>query len=547
MPPTDPDSTPQNGRRVIRFASQMMAVAGLLALAMSVRAWEHEGSKVQFVEYREGVIENLKEKARPYFLLFSAEWCHWCHEFGENTLTDDAVADYLNAHYTNIFIDADIHSAAYLKYRATGLPYTVFLNPDASPHFRYAGTLYADDFLTVIQQIKTNVQQGLSVEHNAAKEYAYEPPERFALAELEEAGVDFRSGVLENFDSIEYGLGRGEKAVYPRTFLYLLGGDKTEAREEAVTSIHSTLARAIERIYDPLEGGFFRYAETRDWKVPHYEKMADLNAGTVLLLFRLNEISPTPAFVEAADKSLNYLRMTLFDPEVGVFLSFQEADTHYYAIKSREDRKRAKPPTIIKKVFIDRLAQTINHLLDVLDYRPDAELQNQLVSSLDFIARRMDTRGTLNRYYRLDTGAWYGQGTLQDYTLVAHMFLKASTRLQMSRYRDLAHKTVDKAIAEFYDEAIGVLTDPLLGDTDDAEFLMEMNGLLAQSLIGLKHDGDYGDLINAIVTYFSDMGEIFEERLWDGENWEFTERYVPYLRAVDSYLREPALAAQQQP
>ena len=547
MLPTNPASSPQGKRRGVRRAGPVMAVVGLLALAVSVHAWEHEGSKVTFVEYQEGVIEALKAKGRPYFLLFSAEWCHWCHEFGENTLTDDAVAEYLNAHYINIFIDADVHSAAYLKYRATGLPYTVFLNPDASPHFRYAGTLYADDFLTVIRQIKTNVQQGLSIEENAAKEYAYEPPEQLALAELESAGDAFRGGVLENFDAVEHGLGRGEKAVYPRTFLYLLGGDASADREHAVSAVHSTLTRAIQRIYDPLEGGFFRYAETRDWQVPHYEKMADLNAGAVLLLLRLNEIMPTPELAQAADRTLSYLRSTLYDADVGVFLSFQEADTHYYAIPSREDRKRARSPTIINKVFIDRLAQTIRYLLDVLAYRPDAELQSQLVSSLDFIAARMDTEGTLNRYYRLDTGAWYGQGTLQDYVLVADMFLNASTRLQKPRYRELARETTDRTIAQFYDESIGVLTDPLLGDTDDSEFLMEMNGLLAQSLIGLKGEGDYSDLVDTIITYFSGMGEIFDERLWDGENWEFTERYVPYLLAVDSYLSSPALAAQQQP
>ena len=46
-------------------------------------------------------------------------------------------------------------------------------------------------------------------------------------------------------------------------------------------------ARPLNHIYDPVEGGFFRYAETRDWKIPHYENLADLNAATVLLLYRL--------------------------------------------------------------------------------------------------------------------------------------------------------------------------------------------------------------------------------------------------------------------
>ena len=118
-----------------------MAAVALLVVADGVRAWEHQGSKVAFSEYREGIVEELESNNRPYFLLFSAEWCHWCHEFGDNTLTDDRVADYLNENFTSIFIDADVHSAAYVKYRATGLPYTVFLNPDTSPHFRYSGTI----------------------------------------------------------------------------------------------------------------------------------------------------------------------------------------------------------------------------------------------------------------------------------------------------------------------------------------------------------------------------------------------------------------------
>jgi uncharacterized protein YyaL (SSP411 family) len=528
------------------LACRLLALAALLAPAISAQAWEHEGSKVAFTEYREGIIEELRSKNRPYFLLFSAEWCYWCHQFGEFTLRDDKVADYLNTHYSSIFIDADIHSAAYWKYRATGLPYTVFLNPDASPQFRYAGTLYPDAFLTVIKRIKMNVAQGLSVEGGDAKTYAYEPPEKLALAALKDAANGFRAGLIENFDPVEHGLGKGEKAIYPSAFLYLLSGGEGEARKTAIKSVHRTLKRAIERIYDPVEGGFFRYAETRDWKTPHYEKMADLNAGTVLLLFRLNELSPTPALVEAADKTLEYLRTTLYDRELGVLLSFQQADEHYYTIKSVQDREKAETPTVIDRVFINRLALTVSYLLDVLDYRSDDAFKAQIVSSLAFIEAKIAEHGMLNRFYDVGSKAWSGKGTLQDYALAAHMFLNAAMRLQTPRYRDLARQLANKAIEEFYDQRIGVLADPSLGNTDDAEFLMEVNGLMAQTLIGLRAEGDYADLINAIITYFSAMDEVLEERLWDGKDWEFTQRYVPYLRAADSYLNGPKLAAHQQ-
>ena len=182
MPRTSASGFLSRSLRAWLPAARVLAAVGLLAISAGARAWEHEGSKVHFDEYRDGIVEELRGRNQPYFLLFSAEWCHWCHEFAENTLTDDRVAEYLNENFTNIFIDADIHSAAYLKYRATGLPYTVFLNPDTSPHFRYSGTLYAYDFLTVLKQIKMNVSQGLSVEADAAK--AYWAERLVTLAEL---------------------------------------------------------------------------------------------------------------------------------------------------------------------------------------------------------------------------------------------------------------------------------------------------------------------------------------------------------------------------
>ncbi len=97
MTPIDaPGASRASSLRPEMPARRVAAMACLLALAVAANAWEHEGSKVEFVEYRQGIVEELRKQDRPYFLLFSAEWCFWCHEFGENTLTDERVADYLD-------------------------------------------------------------------------------------------------------------------------------------------------------------------------------------------------------------------------------------------------------------------------------------------------------------------------------------------------------------------------------------------------------------------------------------------------------------------
>ena len=65
-------------------------------------------------------------------------------------------------------------------------------------------------------------------------------------------------------------------------------------RQDAVLWISETLKKAIDKIYDPVEGGFFRYAEKDNWDIPHYEKMAGLNAGSILLLYKVNKEIPNP-------------------------------------------------------------------------------------------------------------------------------------------------------------------------------------------------------------------------------------------------------------
>ena len=126
-------------------------------------AFEHIESKVNFVEYEPKVIQNNLHKKKPFFLLFSAEWCHWCHIFNEKTLTDEEVYTYLNDNFVSVFIDADINNVAYKQYKAQGVPYTVFLNPDSSIYFKYSGTLYAEQFLEVIRDVNQSIKRGISL------------------------------------------------------------------------------------------------------------------------------------------------------------------------------------------------------------------------------------------------------------------------------------------------------------------------------------------------------------------------------------------------
>ncbi len=515
----------------------MLFLTALIISTPVANAFEHERSAVQFQEYKQDVIRKNRQQDKPYFLLFAAQWCHWCAVFAEDTLTKKKVYTYLNKHFTNIFIDIDIHSAAYRKYKATGVPYTVFLNPDGSHYYKYAGTLYADDFLEVIQDVRKSVAEGRSIHEEESVQREYVPPVKLTKADLQTMRDRFREGVLDNFDMEELGVGKGEKLILPRTFLYLLNSTRGKSREEAIRWIEKTLTKAIDRIYDPVEGGFFRYAEKRDWQIPHYEKLADLNAGAVLLLYKIDSETPSPELKKAADKTVRYLTSTLFEPHIGSFLCFQEADTSYYFL-TNDRRKQVEQPPVIEKIFTDRLANTLSYLIDVLDYTSRYSLEEKIIQSLDFLAKMILDHSQIYHYYSPSKRQWLGAGGLPDYASLAQLFLKAASRFQSDRYQEVASKILQASMGRFYDKEKRIFIDPSMDDVDDVEYLMEMNGLFAQTMMGLEKTlgSNYPAIMKSLITYFSGMDQLLEDRVWNSKDWQFMERYVPYLRAVDKYL-----------
>lgn len=507
-----------------------------LATAIPALAYEHVDSRVDFHDYADGVIERNRG-GRPFFLLFSAEWCHWCHEFAERALSREEVYAYLNEHFINVFIDADIHHAAYVKYRASGLPFIAFLEPDGSIHFRYTGTLYAEQFSDVLRDVRKTIEQGMSIPGQDVAFEPYVPPDTLAVSDLAALSQTFTEGILESFDPVEHGVGRGEKAILPRTFLYLLEHGGGEERREVVEGVRKTMERAIEAIYDPVEGGFFRYAETRDWQVPHYEKMADLNAGAAVVLYRLDRQVSSPVLARAGERTIGYLRSTLYEPKQGAFLSFQEADTRYFRLAAGA-RASARPPGVAGKIFIDRLAGTLDHLIDLLPHAADETLERQVARSLEFLASTIEGRGRLQRYYHLAGGGWEGDGLLRDHALVARVFQKASQRFSEPRYAHIGQALVESSIERFYDAERGIFVDPVLADDDAIEHLMETNALLALTMMRLDENGrrQRWDVVESLMTYFSGAGALLDERLWESSDWEVMEAYVPYLEAADLFL-----------
>ena len=257
----------------------------------------------------------------------------------------------------------------------------------------------------------------------------------------------------------------------------------------------------------------------------------------MLLLYRVNQASPSPELKRAADKTLAYISSTLFDEGTGTFLSFQVADHDYYSLTA-EQRKSAVKPKVMDRVFTDRLAVTLGYLIEVLKESQDRALERKVRQSLDFLAGMVMSGNGMKRYYAIPEKRWLLPSGMTDHAYVAKLYADAASYFQDPRYTDVAAMVLRGAVAKFFDEKKGIFIDSSVDLSTNVEYLMEMNGLFAQAIMALDAKlGPKGRIVvESVMTYFSQMGEPLEDRFWNATEWEFAEGYVPYLRAVDVYL-----------
>ena len=116
-------------------------------------------------------------------------------------------------------------------------------------------------------------------------------------------------------------------------------------------------------------------------------------------------------------------------------------------------------------MFTDRLAATLDHLLDVLPHAADPALEQQVVGSLEFLASMAARRDGLRRYHLPADGKWHGDSLPRDYALVARVFQKAARRFSEPRFARISHGVIESAVDRFYDADRGIFVDPSFAAT----------------------------------------------------------------------------------
>jgi uncharacterized protein YyaL (SSP411 family) len=310
---------------------------------------QHAHNPVQWKPWSNALFETATTLDKPILLSIGYAACHWCHVMERESFEDEAVADFMNAHFINIKVDREERpdidhiymDALQAMTGSGGWPLNIFLLPNGQPFF--GGTYFPPQamqnrasWMDVLKGIKAAfdnnrdklVEQATHLTQHLLQSNikALQSQEVEAVATKDEF-QSMAQRILQNADTQWGGFGTAPK--FPQTFsIQVLFRNYFQNKDQA-SIVHAI--RSIDKmiqggIYDHVGGGFSRYSVDAMWQAPHFEKMLYDNALILGLLAEGYQITKKPIYLNVMHATYTFLQRELCNGEGGYYAAL-DADS----------------------------------------------------------------------------------------------------------------------------------------------------------------------------------------------------------------------------
>ena len=324
----------------------------------------HAHNPVDWYPWGPEAFAKAKADDKPIFLSVGYSSCYWCHVMERESFENADIARGLNEKFVCVKVDREerpdvdqIYMHALQEFGRGGWPMSMFLMPDGRPFF--GGTYFPPsdrEGMTGFPSLLKDVNEAWRDHRPELERDATRLTESVRRSLAGQAGrqrtplsrtmaADGRTVLAEQFDPEYGGFGfspqnpRRPKFPEPVNLIFLLDQHRREAGDpqrsskvalggvDAIGMVATTLDQmARGGIRDQLAGGYHRYAVSRYWVVPHFEKMLYDNAqlaSTHLLAF---EMTGDPRWRREAEDIFTFIARSMTAPEGG-FYSSLDAET----------------------------------------------------------------------------------------------------------------------------------------------------------------------------------------------------------------------------
>jgi len=488
-------------------------------------------SLIHWLGWDDDAFQRAKRENKPILLDISAVWCHWCHRLDHDTYAVPDIAEYVEANFIPIRVDTDKRPDINRRYNLGGWPTTAFLTPDGRPIG--GGTYFPPEQMRqLLRDIKSSWHK---IENQPVSQPASSPEVR--KGELSLSIVDEILGeVANNFDPV-YG-GFGSQPKFPQTEaqeLLLLkhhyGGNR-EILGMAILTLNNVGRSGT---YDREMGGFFRYSTTRDWSVPHFEKMSEDNAKWLQLYLHAYQATGDAFYAQISRGVIEYVNTWLSDLENGWFYGSQDADEEYYRLSKAERLKQKNAPYVDKNIYTSWNAMMISAYLDASYTLEEPDAGEFAIKSMNrLLSINFSESEGMYHYY---DGQPRLKNQLIDQVQTANTLLHAYEYTGEKTYLNRAEELLSLTSSKFLDAGVGGFFDTTVG-TNATGFLkqpiktLDENSAAARTLTKayqLTQEPAYREMAGDALKCFSDT------------YLSYGFMSAEYALAVDAFLNEPTM------
>lgn len=419
----------------------------------------NQAGSIHWREWGEEAFAAAAREEKMVLLSISAVWCHWCHVMDETTYSDPEVIRMINENLIPVRVDNDRRPEINRRYNQGGWPTTAFLEPH--------GNILAGSTYIPPENMRGVLNRLIELWRDKREDISHNIEEMLEEVTRDGESKDpsgLHSTIREDVwraavhsQDLQYG-GLGDAPKFPMFEVMELALDiyQDHNNPAALAWLRLTVDNMLKSgTYDQVEGGLFRYSTTRDWSVPHFEKMLADNAQMARLLLRLWLLTGESRYADRARHILDFVDETLGDGK-GRFFGSQDADEEYYSL-DREERRGMQAPYVDTTVYVDGEAQVVEAYLEAGEMLDDPRYRELGRAGLDLLAGLVSGESGLPHY--LNGGVTFHQGLLEDQATVLLALLHG---YQLSGEPALLKKAalLGGLIRDYYwDEAPGMLLD----------------------------------------------------------------------------------------
>ena len=493
-------------------------------------------------DWNEEAFEDAQADGKPVLLTLGATWCHWCHVMDQTSYSDERVIELVNSRFIPVRVDVDQRPDISLRYNQGGFPSVAFL---AGTGEFLAGRPYTppDEMAALLERLSSG-EFVPEEEHSRDRTASSDRPQA-------NASVDAVIGRLTDLYDEEFG-GFGLEPKQPpwEALQFLMARYGLTGDRAVLGMVETTLQGMWHGIYDRKDQGFFRYSVSRDWKVPHYEKMLVSNANLAMAYLQAFQITRKAVYKNAVDGVLRYLLTTLHSSDEGLLFASQDADEPFYQM-SWKDRNLTAPPPVDRTFYAGW----------------NALAAHALIQSANVLGAPVYRRLGMGVLEKLWTESWSTAGGLrrragessdaspvladQVYFLRAWLALYESTGLPVYLARAVA---VAESVEQLFSAGNGGCYDTTPPRSFEAGLLpreqpAQDNGCWAEALLALSHltgDSGYGDrataaleIFNSVIPGKSFLGAHASRRMEEDEEALFLPAGAAWGRARDMQTHGP--------